>query len=155
MYDHVTRGLDNGRKLAGIRRPRCGRSGRGPSLTVTQRLWASAAGGADALLGRATLVGLAADDGGLDRRRLEVRFGYGFPAFGDRFTATPEIELGLSNEAREYSLGWKLGLVRGGAASLDLGLAATLREPANDNGPGSAAGAAPEYGVMLRLQAAF
>ena len=32
----------------------------------------------------------------LGRRRLEVRLGYGLSAFGDRFTSTPELGLGLS-----------------------------------------------------------
>ena len=60
-------------------------SDRGPSLTLTQTLGAQAAGGADALLGRQTLADLAANDNGFESRRLELRLGYGFPAFGDRF----------------------------------------------------------------------
>ena len=71
-------------------------SDRGPSLTLSQTLGVSARGGADALLGRTTLAGLAANDPGneLDRRRLELKLGYGFGAFDDRFTATPEVGLG-------------------------------------------------------------
>ena len=46
---------------------------RGPTLTVRQTLSASAAGGADALLGRQTLDGLAANDDGFASRRLERR----------------------------------------------------------------------------------
>ena len=126
-------------------------SERGPSLTVTQTMGASASGGANALLGHGTLEGLAANDNGFETRRLEVKLGYGFPAFGDRFTSTPELGLGLSNDAREYSLGWKLGLVRGGAASFDLGIEATRREPANDSG----SGAEPEHGIGFKLEARF
>ena len=48
-------------------------SERGPTLTVRQTLGASAAGGADALLGRQTLDGLAANDDGFASRRLERR----------------------------------------------------------------------------------
>ena len=33
---------------------------------------------------------------GRDNRRLEFRLGYGFAAFGDRFTSTPELGLGSS-----------------------------------------------------------
>ena len=64
-------------------------SDRGPSLTLTQTLGAQAAGGADALLGRQTLADLAANDDGFESRRLELKLGYGFPAFDDRFTSTP------------------------------------------------------------------
>ncbi len=126
-------------------------SGRGPSLTVTQTMGASASGGANALLGHGTLEGLAANDNGFESRRLEVKLGYGFPAFDDRFTSTPELGLGLSNDAREYSLGWKLGLVRSGEASFDLGIEASRREPANDSG----SGAEPEHRVGFKLEARF
>ena len=80
-------------------------SDRGPSLTLTQTLGAQAAGGADALLGRKTLADLAANDGGLESRRLELKLGYGVAAFGGRFTATPELGLGLADTGREVRLG--------------------------------------------------
>ena len=85
-------------------------SDRGPSLTLTQTMGVSASGGADALLGRRTLAGLAANDDGdeLGRRRLEVRFGYGFAAFGDRFTARPEAGFAMSDTGRDYGLAWRL-----------------------------------------------
>ena len=89
--------------------------------------------GTDALLGPTMLAGLAANDNGngLHDRRLEARFGYGFGAFGDRFTATPEIAVGLSDTARDYSLGWRLArddrVPDGG--SLELALEARRREP--------------------------
>ena len=56
------------------------------------------------------LAGLAANDDGdeLDRRRLELRLGYGFGALGDRFTATPEAGFGMSQVHRDYSLAWRL-----------------------------------------------
>ena len=72
-------------------------SDRGPSLTLTQTLGAQAAGGADALLGRRTLADLTANDNGFESRRLELRLGYGVGAFGDRFTATPELGAALSD----------------------------------------------------------
>ena len=128
-------------------------SDRGPSLTLTQTLGAQAAGGADALLGRQTLADLAANDNGFANRRLELRLGYGFPAFGDRFTSTPELGVALSDAAREYRLGWRLGLMPGGPAAFELGVEATRTEPADDNGAGT--GAEPDHGIQLRLQARF
>ena len=124
-------------------------SDRGPSLSLTQTMGAQAAGGADALLGRQTLDDLAANDNGLASRRLELNFGYGFPAFGDRFTSTPELGVALSDTAREYRFGWRLGLVPGGPASFELGVEATRTEPAND------AGTEPEHEVRLKLDARF
>ena len=124
-------------------------SDRGPSLTLTQTLGAQAAGGADALLGRQTLADLAANDDGFESRRLELKLGYGFPALGDRFTSTPEFGVALSDAAREYRLGWKLGLVPGGASSFELGVEATRTEPAND------AGMEPGHGIRFKLDARF
>ena len=128
-------------------------SGRGPAVTLSQTAGSSATGGIDALLRRETLAGLAANDpgsgsgaGDLDNRRLELRFGYGFSAFGDRFTSTPELGLGLSNGQREYALGWRLNLAKGGPNGLELKLEATRREAANDN-------AGPDHGVALRASA--
>ena len=136
-----------------------GGTGRGPKLTLSQSLGASASGGMDALLGRGTLAGLAANDNGgggddLENRRLELRMGYGLSAFGDRFTSTPELGLGLSNGHREYTLGWRLDLAPGsgsragggGPNALELRLEATRREAVNDN-------ADPEHGVGLRVTA--
>ena len=110
---------------------------RGPSLTLTQSVGLSASGGADALLGRRTLEGLAANDDGddLDSRRLEMKLGYGFAVFENRFTATPEAGFAMSGEHREYRLGWRLGLARGaGNVALDLGVEAIRREASNDDG---------------------
>ena len=92
-------------------------SARGPALSLTRTVGGPASGGADALLARGTLTGLAAqpgsgsgpgDYGDLRNSRLEARFGYGFPAWGGRFASVPEIGLGLSGTGREYILGWRL-----------------------------------------------
>ena len=123
-------------------------SDRGPTLTLTQAMGAASAGGADALLGRQTLADLAANDNGFEARRLEVKLGYGLPAFGERFTSTPELGFGLSPQSRDYRLGWRLGLARSGPASFELGLEATRNEPANDE-------AEPEHGVGFTLEAKF
>ena len=126
-------------------------SDRGPSLTLSQTMGVSAQGGADALLGRTTLAGLAANDNGddeLQRRRLELRLGYGLGAFGDRFTATPEIGFGMSESQRDYSLAWRFvrDRRRGDIGSLEFSLETRRRESANDDTP-------PEHTVGLRLTA--
>ena len=122
-------------------------SERGLKLTVSHAMGAPASGGMDALYARPTMAGLIADEDGdeLSRRRFEARLGYGFAAFGDRFTATPEVGLGLSNDHREMSLGWRLGLAKTGPASLELRLDGTRREAAGAD--------APVHGVALRLDA--
>ncbi len=122
-------------------------SERGASLTVTQTVGAAATGGSRALLGRPTLAGLAATGDGLDSRRLELKFGYGFPAFGERLTATPELGVALSDTAREFRLGWKLGLARSATSSFDLGVEAIRTEPVNDSGP--------QHGIRLKLDARY
>ena len=108
---------------------------RGPRLSLTQTLGVTAQRGANALLGRKTLAGLAANENGrkLQQRRLEARFGYGFAAFGDRFTATPEIAIGLSDAGRDYSLGWRLVRRRGDDGStLELAVEVERHETATD-----------------------
>ena len=131
-------------------------SDRGAKLRLTQTVGGSSSGGADAFLSRGTLEGLAANDYGeggndvLKSRRLELKFGYGLSAFGDRFTWTPEAGVGLSDTGRDYSLGWRL--VRGGSGrdggSLELSFEARRRESANDDTP-------PVHEVGLRLTARF
>ena len=83
LLSHEARGFrDRGLSAALTWDPRPG-SERGVRLTLAQTAGASATGGMDALLGRRTLAGLADDDGdALQRRRLDVRLGYGFSALG-------------------------------------------------------------------------
>ena len=125
-------------------------SDRGATLTLTQTVGGSASGGADALLSRTTLDGLAAndnDDDDLKSRRLEIKLGYGFSVLGGRFASIPEIGMGLSDSGRDYRLGWRLKRdMRGDTGSLELSLEATRRESANDD-------ARPEHGIGLRLTA--
>ena len=89
----------------------------GPSLTLSQTVGAAASGGAEALLGRGTMAGLPAAEGGArEHRRLEATLGYGLALFGGRYTGTPELGLGLglglSDASREYRLGWRLAEAR-------------------------------------------
>ena len=120
-------------------------SDRGLSLTLSQTMGAQAQGGMDALLGQRHLGALAANDevdegNELERRALELKLGYGIGMFADRYTATPEAGLGLTDGHRQYSLGGRLGLAQRGLLSMELGLTATQREAANDSGSGSGAG---------------
>ena len=131
-------------------------SDRGATLTLTQSVGGSSSGGADALLSRTTLDGLAANDNGggsdyLKRRRLELKFGYGFSAFGDRFTWRPEVGVGVSDTGRDYSGGWRLvrGPGRDGdSGSFELSFEARLREGANDH-------TRPEHEVRFRMTARY
>ena len=130
-------------------------SGRGPALTLTQSVGAQASGGVDVLLGQHHLGAFSANDNGadggneLENRRLELRMGYGFSVLEDRFTLTPEAGIGLSNGHRQYTLGWRLGLVGGGQSALEVRLEAMRSETANDN----EAGAPPQHGVGLTVTA--
>ena len=111
-------------------------SDRGFAMTLSQTMGAQASGGMDALLGQRHLEGLGADDegGGLEGRRLELKAGYGFAVFGDRFTATPQARLGLSESQRELGLGWRLGLAQSGPVTMELGLEGTRSEPTGGDG---------------------
>ena len=65
---------------------------------------------------------------------------------GDRFTATPEIGLGLSDTDRELKLRRRLGLARReGNVSMDLELETMRRESVNDDRE-------PEHRVGVRFQ---
>ena len=59
--------------------------------------------------------------------------GFGLPAFGDLFTATPELGFGFSNTGRDYRLGWRLAreIRPGDLGSLELVLEGTRGEPAS------------------------
>ncbi len=115
--------------------------GRGISLTLSPR-WGAPADGAGALwreeLPKGGTSGAAREAGALD-----LRVGYGFGLFGDRFTGTPNAGLGLSDGgARDYRIGWRLTPAVRGAPDFQVDLGVTRREPAG--GPAS-----PEHAVTL------
>ena len=123
----------------------------GAALSLSQTMGGSSSGGADALLSRVNLEGLAANDGDddLKNQRLEFKFSYGFPAFGDRFTLTPELGLDLYDSGRDYRIGWRLTrLAETGA--FDLSFDVTRRESINNND-----GTAPDHGVQLEWNTRF
>ncbi len=126
---------------------------RGPRLSLTQTVGVPALGGTDALLTRRTPAGPATGEPGdsLRGRRLEARFGYGFPAFRHRFTATPEIAVGMSDTGRDYSIGWRLtpGSVAPDGIALELAFEARRFESA------SRRNAPPEHTAAFRVIARF
>ena len=127
--------------------------GRGPRLSLTRTLGLPDQAGAGAPLGRGTLAGPAANEPGneIGERRLEARFGYGLPAFGRRFTSTPEIAVGFSEAGKDYILGWRL--VRGGdvpdGSVLEIAVEARRRESA------SGRSTPPEHAVGVRMISLF
>jgi hypothetical protein len=126
---------------------------RGPRLSLTQTLGVPEQGGTDAPLVRRTPAGPSTGEPGdsFRDRRLEARFGYGFPAFGDRFTATPEIAVGLSDAGRDYSLGWRL--TTGGIAPDGVGLELAFEVWRLESA--SWRNAPPEHAAILRATSRF
>ena len=118
----------------------------GPSLTLTQTVGAKSSGGAEALLGRGTMEGLAANDGAdeLERRHLEAKLGYGFALFDGRYSGTPELGLELSGTDREYVLGWRLAEARRAGLVLGLDVEGARRERV-------AGGSEPEHRLGVGL----
>ena len=120
-------------------------SDRGLSLSLSQTVGAQASGGADALLARPTLAGLGAEeDEGPLGRRLDARLGYGLGVFDDRWTATPELGLGLSDTGTELRLGWRLTERVAAGLAFELGVEGTRRESADGH-------AGPEHGLGVGL----
>ena len=119
----------------------------GPRFTLSQRVGASATGGMDALLRLETAPTLgAANDEGDDllQRRLETRFGYGFPLFGGRYTGTPAIGFGLTEAGREYIHSWRLAEARSEGFVFGLDVEGTRRESVAD-------GSGPEHVIEVGL----
>ena len=120
----------------------------GAALSLSQTMGGSSSGGADALLSHVTLQGLADNDSSgndhLENQRLELQLSYGFLAFGDRFTLTPELGLGLYDSGRDYLLGLRL-TPAGAADTLDFSFEVIRREPTTTNDT------APEHEAQLRL----
>ena len=83
-------------------------------------------------------------------RRLDAEFGYGLPVLGDRFTGTPWLALSLSENRRDYRIGWRLRPAgtgtRSGAGGFQLSLEASRSEHAKNN-------AESEHGIGFLLTA--
>ena len=118
---------------------------RGLSLSLTQSVGAQGEGGVDALLERRTLANLGAEEeDDLSARRLDARIGYGLGILDDRYTATPELGLGLSDRDREIRLGWRMTERVTTGLAFEFGLEGTRREFMGDD-------AGPEHGLDVGL----
>ena len=99
---------------------------RGPSLRLRHDVGGQAQGGLDALFASDPL------EDRTGRRETQSRWAmegsWGFPALGGRFTASPHAGLGLSEGARDYTLGWRLAPQATAALDLSLGVRATRSE---------------------------
>ena len=130
-----------------------GARGRGLSFSLAPTYGAPGSG-VEQLWSARDAGGLAQGGNTFDpESRIEGEIGYGLPAFGDRYTGTPNIGFGLSGGgSREYRLGWRLARANGGSTgsfgSFALSLDATRSEPANNNDSGS--GTSPAHAVVLR-----
>ena len=119
-----------------------GERGRGLSFSLSPT-WGAASSGVDRLWRARDARGLAPNGEFEAGQRLEGELGYGLGLFGDRFTGTPNVGFGLSDGARDYTIGWRLNSVVRGDPGFEVNLDATRREAANDDAPA-------EHGVMLR-----
>ena len=81
-------------------------SDRGPSLSLSHAMGATASGGMDALLNPATIQVLDAST--TTGQQFGAELAYGFPAYQDRITLTPAVALALSPTTRNYSLLWSV-----------------------------------------------
>ena len=117
-----------------------GASGRGLSLSLAP-VWGTPSSGVERLWSARDAAGLAPGGEFEAERRLEGELGYGLAMFGGGFTGTPNIGFGLSDNARDYRLGWRLTSAVPGDPGFEINLDATRREAANENA---------EHGAMLR-----
>ena len=103
--------------------------------------WGQAESGTGALWALDDARDLGAERGFEAEGRLDARLGYGFAAIGDRFTATPELRLGLAEAHWQYSAGWRLEHARRERVDFDLLLEATRRGSDDRQ---------PEFGLGVR-----
>ena len=112
-------------------------SNRGPALSLSQVAGASASGGMEGLFRPDTAHLLGAADVDRDepnRRRLEAKLGYGFALFDGRYTGTPVLGFGLSDAARETTLGWRLAEARSAGLAFALDVEGARQESQSGNG---------------------
>ena len=119
-----------------------GGAGRGLSMSLTPSYGVDPSG-SERLWALPESAGLAANGDAVPSSRFDAEVGYGMALFGDRFTGTPNVGLGMSETAREYRMGWRLTSAVRGDPGFEVSLDATRREAANDNGEA-------DHGVMLR-----
>ena len=81
-------------------------SDRGPSLSLSHAMGATAAGDMDTVLTSTTMEGL--DTTPSNGQRLTAELAYGFPAHNNHITLTPAVALALSPTSRNYGLLWSV-----------------------------------------------
>ena len=119
-----------------------GETGRGLSLSLAPTIGATSSA-SERLWGARDARSLAPGGEFEAARGLQAEAGYGLPAFGGRFTGTPNLGLGLADGgARDWRLGWRLTPAVPGDSGFELNLDATRHEAANDEDA--------EHGAMLR-----
>ena len=119
-------------------------SERGLTLSLRQTVGGVASkSGFKSLLDRATIADLGAENAAVRNARLESEVAYGFPILGGRFIGAPHAGFGLSENGRDYTLGWRLGRAVPAGIDLALDIRGTRREHAG--------GDKPEHGFALRL----
>ena len=114
-------------------------SERGLSLVLRHEHGGPATAGLDALFASDVLdrrVGAEEEAAGT----WAAEAAWGLPAFGGRYTGSPHAGLGLTDTARDTTLGWRLAPAALDAPDLSLDLTATRRE---------SKGAAPEHRVDI------
>ncbi|MDE0459972.1 MAG: hypothetical protein OXI15_21995, partial [Chromatiales bacterium] len=94
----------------------------------------------------ATLDDRTSGAGGEATSRWSMEAAYGVPAFGGRWTGSPHVGLGLSDAARDYSLGWRWTPEAASTPDLAFGFRATRRE---------SDAAAPEHTVGFEIRATW
>ena len=111
----------------------------GPFFRLRREFGSRANGGLDALFAPDPI---SERSGNQDSSRWTAEAGWGFPALSGCFTASPHVGFGLSERARDYSLGWRLRPDTDNTPNLSLGIKATRRE--NDT-------ARPEHASSLEM----
>ena len=112
-----------------------GATGRGLSASLTPS-WGADPGGTERLWALPDASRLAANDADAARSsRLDAEMGYGLPLFGDRFTGTPNVGLGLSDAAREIRMGWRLTPAGSAASGFQVNLDGVRSEAVGGNEP--------------------
>ena len=118
---------------------------RGFSLSLRSGYGAQASGGASELLNRHTLKGLAANDNTTAGGRLEANLDYDLPVFSGRFSGTPWAGFGLTENSRDWRLGWRFSPAGRQASNLRFSVEAVRREGASNI----------SHGLRLSLNARF
>ena len=116
---------------------------RGLSLHLRYEIGGPAVGGLDALFAAAPLESRT---GAEATGRWTTEAAWGFPVFRNRFTASPHTGVGLSEGARDYTLGWRFSLEGRDKPDLSFGARATRRE---------SDGMSPEHAVKVEVQATW